>query len=156
MFHDDDFDAERDFKERLKELKDPSGHNQNTLGKNLSNHEIQQRRKEVHRAIYTVDLGTVAAGAVLFQNGLHLPDGLEIGAVSIEHNGTTANIVVTEGAGGSGRTIAIVKPGFLRTVTMPVFISNVSLRLQGNVTDSGLVIVTLATHIWSPGISKLS
>lgn len=153
------YDEEQDLKDRIREYHDPSIRNGDHVGKHLSDEAIEKRRHTVHRAIYTVDLGTItgaanAAGTVLFPGGLHLQDGLEIGGVSIEHNGTTAPISVYEGAGGAGRIVAIVKPGFLRTVTLPDFISNVSLRIFA--ADSGLVIVTIATHVFAPGVSKLS
>lgn len=150
-----EYGDEQDYRERLKTLHDPIAPENHALGHDLTKHKIQEQRKEVHCSIYTVDLGTIAGGfGVLFPGGLHLGEGCEIGGMTIEHPGATANIVVTEGSGGSGRTIGVVKPGFLRTMALPDYISNVSLRTS--VADTGLVIVTLHTHVWAPGLSKLS
>lgn len=117
-----------------------------------------ETRQKLYCSTFTTDLGQAVAasgGLVLFPGGLHLNDGVEIGSVYIENNGTTANINLYEGPSGSGRLICTpIKHGGYKVVTIADGISSISVAATA-ANDTGLVVVMLYSHRYSPKTGTL-
>jgi hypothetical protein len=118
-----------------------------------------EEEQQIYVATYSADLASLAnpggaAPFTLFPEGVNLPKVRHIGTVYVENNGTTANLTVYLGGSANGIPLGKIIPGHYKRICCPDGITSVTVAANVS-TDTGLVIVTLATHRWSPTAGTL-